>query len=350
MELSKPSRETIQRYLKALRAGVERDHELVCTKYLDLGVTVVRILVYSPEFIPLMERQLTWSLRDRADRYDATLVVWKTGSLRTGEEELRWVIDETCSKHVPVITVNGAEGILSAYDARTDTCYYGAEHLDPETFIKQGHIFVQILNRILKKPDTNLVHGACVGLDGKGILLCARGQRGKSTLAVLAMLEDFEYVSDDYLTLRKEESGLYAYPIYSIITLSPRMYDELYEELAGTRFVCNNARKDKYVLNIANHHDRFRTRYPVRACMLPEIVPDPAPSIVRCPAGEKGKAITQIVHSTISQMQDRQDTATVKKLIGMVRDFDFYKIRLCSDIHRNVDCLREFIQTLPSTS
>ena len=159
---------------------------------------------------------------------------------------------------------------------------------EPEEAIKQGHLFVQLLNRILKTPDTNLIHGACIGLNGKGVLLCARGQQGKSTLAVHALLDGFEYVSDDYLTLEKSRDGLLAYPIYSIVTLSPQMYNEMYEALQGTRFVSNNARRDKYVLNIANLHARFRTAYPVQVCMLPEIFPGAEPSITRCLPAEKG--------------------------------------------------------------
>ena len=76
-----------------------------------------------------------------------------------------------------------------------------------------------------------MVHGDIVGLNDNGVLFCARGQRGKSTLVVLSMIDGFEYVSDDYLTLEKENDKLYAHPIYSIITLSPRMYNELFDKL-----------------------------------------------------------------------------------------------------------------------
>ena len=346
MKLIRASAETAARQIDAMRSEIERNLTPASTKFLDLGVRVVRILNYSSEFTPLMERQLTWSLRDTAERYDATLVLWTTQGLRIREKDVVWVLDETWSRHTPVLMVNGEQETITAFDKRTDTYYYGAEHLEPEEAIKQGHLFVQLLNRILKTPDTNLIHGACIGLNGKGVLLCARGQQGKSTLAVHALLDGFEYVSDDYLTLEKSRDGLLAYPIYSIVTLSPQMYNEMYEALQGTRFVSNNARRDKYVLNIANLHARFRTAYPVQVCMLPEIFPGAEPSITRCLPAEKGAAITRLVHSTISQMEDRQDTATVKKLIGMVRDFDFYKIRLCRDIYKNVACLRAFLLAL----
>ncbi len=134
------------------------------------------------------------------------------------------IIDEEYSKHNPIFDIDPFRGFFNAYDKNTNTYYYGVRNLEPEEFIKEGHIFVQMFNKIVKTETSNLVHGAVVGMDNQGILFCARGQRGKSTLAVLAMMKGFEYVSDDYLVLEKDEDKLYSHPIYSIITLSPRMY------------------------------------------------------------------------------------------------------------------------------
>jgi len=311
--------------------------------FVDLGIQIVRVLCYAPDYLPLMRKQLTWSLRDSSDHYDSTLVIWTDPSVASADQEVIQGFDLDLKQ---VLSVNETPGVIRGYDAIDNTYFYSAPDLRPEEFIKQGHIFVKTFYDMLKTGSSNLVHGACVGVDGKGILFCARGQRGKSTLSVLSMLQGFEYVSDDYLVLSKEGDSLYTYPIYSIITLSPTMYNELYDELDGTRFVSNNARKDKYVINIAGCHDRFRTRYPVRACMFPEIVSDPEPSITRIDDAAKGRAITQLAHSTMMQMADMHDPATTRKLMDMVRDQEFFQIRLCRDIHKNVEALREFIKHL----
>ncbi len=253
------------------------------------------------------------------------------------------VFDERYSSVNPIIDIN-PNGFVNFFDTQTNTYFYGVANLEPEEFIKEGHIFVQMFNKILRDKNSNLAHGAVVGLDDKGILLCARGQRGKSTLAVLSMMEGFEYVSDDYLTLEKIDDVLYSHPIYSIITLSPRMYNELYDKLEGCRFVSNNARKDKYVINIAKYHPQFRAKYPIKVCVFPQIVSNPKPSIVLCDADEKGRAIVQLIQSTVSQVQDINSHATILKMLDMVKDFEFYKINLCSDIAQNTLCLREFIR------
>lgn len=73
--------------------------------------------------------------------------------------------------------------------------------------------------------------------------------------------------------------------------------------------------------------------------MFPQIVNDEKPSIVAC---KKGSAITQLVHSTISQMGDKHDIKTIKKLMSFVKNFDFYQINLCANVRANVDCLKQF--------
>lgn len=370
MRIDNPTKEKLREYNDNLFKYIETNNSLVKTLYLDLGVKTVRILCFSEAFIPHIEKQLTYTLKESADNYDATIVLWQEKNIKQiykyiapefgprNNLKLRvemlvykhdyyddlWIFDDRYSVMKPLLSVDINQSIVNSYDKENETYFYGVENLEPEEFIKQGHIFVQILNNILKTKNTNLVHGACVGLDNEGILFCARGQRGKSTLAVLAMMEGFEYVSDDYLTLEQDGKNLYAYPIYSIITLSPRMYNELYDRLDGCRFVSNNARKDKYVINISNFHNRFKKKYPVKMCMFPEIVSDSEPSVKECTGEEKGRAIVHLVHSTVFQMNDRHDMETIKKIMNMVKDFKFYKINLCNDIYKNVECMKNFIK------
>lgn len=359
------SQEKLTEYNKNLYDYIKKNNPNYKTLYLDLGVKTVRLLCYSNFFIPHIKKQLTCTVKEYSDRFDATIVLWQEKNIKSIFGEISSELNlktnlkmrvsllamkqynlfcSKFSKKKPVLTINTDTNIISSYDISSETYFYGVENLEPEEFIKEGHIFVQILNNILKTPTTNLVHGACIGLNNEGILFCARGQRGKSTLTVLSMLEGFEYVSDDYLTLEKEGNNLFAHPIYSIITLSPRMYNELYDRLEGTRFVSNNARKDKYVFNISNFHSQFKRKYPIKMCMFPEIVSDKEPSIRECTKEEKGRAIVHLIHSTIFQMNDKHDTKTIKKLVDMIKNFKFYKIFLCNNIYKNTEYLKQFLR------
>ena len=317
MQTYSPDKEKLREYNDNLLKYIESNNNLVQTLFLDLGVKVVRLLCYSQEFIPHIKKQLDFSLRQNAEKFDYTIILWKENDIKNLYKHLSCdlnpktnlrlridlilskrdfidinIVDETFSKSKAIFSVDTINGIVNSYDRDNETYFYGVQNLECEEFIKQGHIFVQILNNILKTENTNLVHGACVGLDNQGVLFCARGQRGKSTLAVLSLMKGFEYVSDDYLTLEKEGDELFSHPIYSIITLSPKMYNKLYDRLDGTRFVSNNARKDKYVINISNFHSQFKKKYPIKLCMFPEIVSDLEPSVKECNSSEKGRAIT----------------------------------------------------------
>lgn len=311
--------------------------------YIDLGVKIIRLVCCSELFVPHIQKQLTYTLRENAQKYDDTIILWNQKDLdEIGK--VKGLLVKSGSEDENSADFVMQESTITAYLKDKNTFFYGVQNLEPEVFVKEGHIFVQMLNQLLKTENTSLIHGACVGLDNKGILFCARGQKGKSTLTVLSLLQGFEYVSDDYLVLEKDNEKLYAYPIYSIITLSPRMYNELYDKLDGTRFLSNNARKDKYVINISNLHNQFKKKYPIELCMSLEFTTDTEPSIVECSKLEKGRAITQLVHSTVMQMFDMYDAATVKKLIGWLNVFKFYKINLCNNIYKNVECLEKFMK------
>lgn len=356
----------VDKYLSAM--------EKKWVKYVDLGCKVVRLVSYSDKFLPHVEKQLTYVLRDNAEKFDATLILWnekdvfalgKTLSPKfNAKTNMRLRIELLCSKRTtydlqimdsdfskikPVIDIQSQRGFFIGNDYEKNTYYYGVNNLEPEEFIKEGHLFVQFLNNILKTPTSNLAHGAVIGLNGDGILFCARGQRGKSTLSVLSMMKGFEYVSDDYLILHQDNNGqLLSSPIYSIITLSPEMYNRLYDYMADSRFVSNNARKDKYVFNIANFHNTFKMNYPIKIAIFPEIVTDAKPSIRACTAEEKGRAMVQLIQSTLMQTADLSENWTVKKMMDMIKDLPYYKLNLCHNIDANTEYLRDFMNNLDS--
>lgn len=338
MKLSNLQPEIMQKYFEILDIAAKVSGGTYrWSGILNLGVKRIRLVSYSKEFEPHIFKQLEYVLTEDDGNYDDTLVMWKYNpEFSLGMKEFERIYDNS----EPYIWLDENNNLMFGYNDKTNTYYYGVADLDPEEFIKQGHIFIQFLFGMLKTENTAVIHGAVVGLNNNGILFCAGGGMGKSTLSVCAMLDGFDYVSDDYLILEKTDEGLFARPIYSIITLSPRMYSELYDTL-DSKFVSNNARKNKYVLNISKYHNCFSKRYPVKLLMYPNITDCAAPSIEKC---DKGKCVVQLVQSTLQQMQNRHDIDTVKKLTNFVKDFDSWQINLSDDIWANEKCLREFME------
>ncbi len=340
----KVSNVTFADYFKDIETKL-REKTLYSPRFVRIGPLVVRIMCYDHQLDSFISRELAFiSIPTSPEHFDYTIYAWLSPKNFSEMKEHRIVEEGMSSDYLPFISIDGETGRTIGYNKEKHSFYYCFTSSVPEELAKEGHVFFRQFYQMLKpQSNTSLVHGACVGINGTGVLLCAKGNKGKSTLTVLSLLKGFEYVCDDYLVLEKHGQQLYANPIYSVVTLSPQMYNEMYDELEGTRFLSNNWNKSKYLISIANHHDKFRTDYPIKVCLQPEIVQEPDPSIVLCSPAEKGNAIANLVHSTISQIGDSTDVRNNLKLINLIKDQVYFKIKLCRDIYKNVECLRTFI-------
>ncbi len=368
MQIKNLTKEKEIEYFKNIDNYLSKKDKL-WTKYIDLNCKIVRLIGYNNEFLPHIEKQLTFCLKENSTKYDATIILWKEDDFQNlcnhisdefnPKKNLRIRLEtlynkdriinqidiygNNFSKTKPIIDIQIKRGFFIGNNKDKNTYYYGVKNLETEELIKEGHLFIQFLNNILKSNASNLIHGAVIGLNNNGICICARGQRGKSTLCVSSIIKGFDYVSDDYLILNQENKELFANPIYSIITLSPQMYDKLYKNLKNSQFVSNNARKDKYVFNISNFHDKFKTNYPIKLCIFPEITKNSNPNINPCTQKEKNRAIVQLIQSTLSQTQDLAENQTAKKIINMLKNLPFYKFNLSFDINKNTEILFDFM-------
>lgn len=347
--ISHASDDSVREYFAILSKELKDEHVYIGEKHVDLGVKTVRIVIYDDAIYEKhIERYLSCSVLEMAEKTDSTIVLFKNNRWQEKDRtQLRYIMNDSYSKTVPVILFDDLSGKIQACDHLNGIHYFGYGCLDPEDMTKQGHFLVREFYRIVKTPHSSLVHGACVGINGHGVLICARGMCGKSTLTVLSLLKGFEYVADDLMVLDREDDGrLYAYPIYSVIALSPKMYTAMYDDFQGARFVSNNGYRDKYIINISNYDSSFRSHYPINLCVAPQITDDQHPSIRQCDQKIKGQAINRIVHSTINQVDDLGDNANILKLINMLKDKEFYDFRLSHDVYENVECLREFLNKL----
>jgi hypothetical protein len=155
--------------------------------------------------------------------------------------------------------------------------------------------------------------------------------------------------------------NLRAHQIYSTSSLSSFSV----EKLPGFKGVAmgDNWNKTKTIYSLAPYFENFRKSVAVNVVMFPNIVGGDVPSIEKT---DKGKAITQLVHSTMEMMcakesdyiqTDPDTTVNIRgrvmnsaeefvRLMSLVKDLDFYQINLSSDFDANVDALKEFLKGL----
>lgn len=364
---------TNERILAAstILSNLAKDKEPVKVKFIDLGVRIIRLECHSKKFMTQVERQMGIALRDSAERWDATLVIWQEPEIANVSfsilsdlnpdlyRELRVLklidskkIKDRCNEQIvyyneevirfwPYLNIDPQNSYLTAWNPKTNTYFYAEQNLEPEELVKRGHLFVQLLFRICNISGSSLAHGAVIGLNNCGILFCGFGYRGKSTLCVQALIDNFEYVSDDYFILAKKDYDiLRAYPIYSMVALAPEPYESMYSEFNG-KFLSMNGRKDKYLFNVSSYHSRFKYNYPIKIAMYLNICDTNEPSIIK---GARAIAIEELCFSTLNNTGNQRDAETVGKLYGFVKDLPFYKFNLSKDYKKNILYLRNFIQ------
>ncbi len=337
--------------------------------YVNLGDSkTVRIRSWFPDTREVVRTQLLWVMTEPTDTPDATVWFWKESSPSDfsrrvlqiepngpdGEAWDNYFFYREPADAFPCGTVDKS-GKWGIHLASGNDFFYGlSDELKPGSRLAHWlHVFFEAFFRILNGPRTSLVHGASVGVAGKGVLLCARGGMGKSTLTVLSLLRGLDYVADDYLVLSQTENGLETSPVYSYVSLSPEVYEAMFDDLGRTRFMGTGWWKGKYMVDVSAFTDRVSWHLPIRAAVFPEIDRSAAaPAVVPSTSQEKGRTIVQIAHSTISQMfkagfkQDQRDSDFIRKTVSMISGLDFYRIILTPDLDANVAYLRTFIENL----
>ena len=133
-------------------------------------------------------------------------------------EHWRYREEDGCVISLPGIRFTGA-------DVSSRTFYYCLH--DPEKRARIPHWAAGILiSQWAGTAGLLPVHGAAVGVNGRGVLLAARGGGGKSTLAAACLLSGMDYVADDYV-LVSAEGPIRAMPMSSSLNMNPDMKRQL---------------------------------------------------------------------------------------------------------------------------
>ena len=96
-----------------------------------------------------IQKQLTYPIREQLSKYDCTIVVWQEDNVEHLHEDKKLFItkeeNQTSIKHI-IVTDNVSTLMITD----SNTYFYGVKKPEPEDFVKEGHIFVKIFNKILK--------------------------------------------------------------------------------------------------------------------------------------------------------------------------------------------------------
>jgi len=258
---------------------------------------------------------------------------------------------EDCSHYLPA----NAENAEAVWQSRDETGYlrlsakfnmvgmdyernrfYYCRHPSKSTeHMIKGHTMVLTFGQWAVQNGMLLLHSACVGVNGKGVMLSARGGEGKSTLAVSCLLGGFDFVADDAL-LVNQQGPLKAMPIYRTVGLNQDMYARLKPDMPIV-YVDPN-RNDKLMLDASRF--QFRDQLPVYAIIYPRVSESPAPSIKRI---APGPVFAKLIDSTATLIGVFRDPEIYRLMAQRLLGIPVYEISLCRDLDLNREFLKNFI-------
>lgn len=244
----------------------------------------------------------------------------------------------TSSDHTGNFRIGTDDNSLTGCDYTRQRYYFSRPEKTASVYLNCRHAMVNAFSRWAQANDMLLFHAAAVGTAGKGVLVAGRGGSGKSTFAVSCLAEGLDYVSDDY-TLLSASGPLRAMPLYSIAALREDMISKipglpkpLLEESGG------------YLGGKPQFHvpsDRLKDALDIQAIVIPKIGGEQAPSIVPTQAG---RVITQMVYSTITQVESRRDSGLILQMTRRLSGLPVYEFSMSTDLKENPAFLRSFIE------
>lgn len=225
---------------------------------------------------------------------------------------------------------------LLAADYENERYYLCADHGSPADTVDYGHPIPQLFGRWAMNSSLLMLHSACVGIDGKGVLIAAAGGGGKSTLAVSCLMDGFDFISDDYVLVSRE-GPLTARPLYRTVGLNPDMRRELDPDMPVLR--TDKDRGGKLLLDASAYP--FRKELSVRAIVHPVIAGLKEPEIRRV---KQGPVLVKLIHTTAQQLDYIRDPEPYRIMSQRLSCLPVYEIRLSGDLERNRERLRIFIE------
>lgn len=248
-------------------------------------------------------------------------------------EDKKLIVYNKDGKH---LLYNHESKVLTGYDKNTKKAYYYIPRLDMLPYYEKAAPMRMIFHHFCEENFMTLVHGASVSINGKGILLIGSGGSGKTTTAISAVLNGFEYLGDDYVILNPKDRSIFS--IYS----SSKIRWESGKIVTGLENLAINSKdEDKGYFFMEDQGKKIRKRSTLGAVVIPRIGQGET-TYSRIPAA---KALLILSASTIFQMPG-SGNRTLKDISKILKDVPVFEMVLGRDTEKTNNKLEEIIKGL----
>ncbi|HPR94231.1 MAG TPA: hypothetical protein PKW67_09250, partial [Syntrophomonadaceae bacterium] len=255
--------------------------------------------------------------------------------MSTGKQRWLYQGDEA------TLTISSEFGYLSARSHETNITYLCMSNSHAYGSMFTSHPFVNEMHWWAKAHGLFLVHSAAVGIGGKGVLISALKEGGKSTLALTCLLYGLEYLAEENLLLDQNNRYM-AYPIYSTGYLLPDSL-ELLPQLKQHSISRNKAVKNKTLIDLSSYFSQFAPSLDIKALVLPAVSDASEPNIERIPSTQP---MMQMVYSTAIQNREEKNPRFIREFFQWVRDLPAYKINLGKNAGENAALIEKLVNEL----
>jgi hypothetical protein len=315
-------------------------------RWIHIGKRRVLLRFGSPGMLRLMESFTHLSCESR-HRADLTLHIWEGGTppwpgadTEDGPRGLRMMLREGTLR----VCYQPGQYTLSALEEAESQAWFWSQQSSQLPYWEHAAPFRLILSWWLTDLGANLVHGAAVGRPDGGALIVGRGGSGKSTTALLSLLDGLSYAADDYVITERDHEG--RGPFVHSAFGSGKLDNEQCKRFPQLQSaIVNKVRgpEEKAVFLVNRFApEQMASSFPLRAVLVPKITGRPD---TRVRPGSSALALAALAPSTIFQLPGDPDTE-LKAMAEIVRAVPTHVLELGTDFRQIPRCIDQLLSEL----
>lgn len=319
-------------------------------KIYNIAGKIIFFNFYSKKLFDKMHQALKHNEENLVHTPDLTINIWDSASTNTDiispwDNTLEYMyLEEKDSRMFNYdsflgVYLNGEE-TLNLYDEANKKAYFWINDAEDLPFWISAAPLRIILNWFLSKYNIHFIHGALVGMNGKSVLIAAKGGSGKSTTALSCLVSGMDYMGDDF-TIIEAGDKIIAHSLFSSIKVFPQTL-ETFPELREKIWNKNDLKKDegKALIFLSElFHNQMVKKSFLNAIFIPVIKNTKETRII--PA-TKIDTMIAMIPSTIFQLF-LTESNKITELKSIIEHTPCYSLELGSDPSEVAEAIKSFL-------
>ena len=199
---------------------------------------------------------------------------------------------------------------------------------------------LRFLYLLLYAEGRLVTHAALVGRSGKGVLVTGRGGSGKSTTAAVSLLRGLDFVSDDYVSVRRQDDAFVGEMMFASLMLDRKAIARFPALNEIAKFPTSPLEDKALIYPALGFANQLCRSMEIAAIVVPVIC---GTSDSRLVPVAKAVAMRALAPSSVYSSPWRE-TSRFDFYHEMIGKLPCYRLELGSDIERVIEPLEEILR------